>query len=355
MQAPRGPGLVGPTDRGGGRGYGSPQSFPSQIPRRCALERGRRSRRTSGSGAQAPSRRSGARGTGQSQGRELRLGGHLEGGARRRAAPAPWASQSGQIRMHGSALRACTSPLPSGRSDSRIWDSEPVQAEVTKLPPSVCCSPGPGSRQGCVQVVRGERAFEPESVFLVLGPTGHSSTKPAPTPADSGPPGEVSERPTSRLALPGKPRGLQASRLEQLHTFGPAQLPKAGSSWGATALPAPRTSGGAGWPSGRRFGPPREPQTEALGAGGRGGRRGAQHVGGEAQKPFKDPDYFPLNEKQQQQQQLLPPCASAPPPPSLASGDPRSEQLSLGTVNTAQLPQLSPHIKVPGVRGNLNI
>lgn len=37
-----------------------------------------------------------------------------------------------------------------------------------------------------------------------------------------------------------------------------------------------------------------------------------QHVGGEAAKPFKDPDYFPLNEKQQQQQQLLPPCAPAP-------------------------------------------
>lgn len=37
-----------------------------------------------------------------------------------------------------------------------------------------------------------------------------------------------------------------------------------------------------------------------------------QHAGGEAAKPFKDPDYFPLNEKQQQQQQLLPPCAPAP-------------------------------------------
>lgn len=78
-----------------------------------------------------------------------------------------------------------------------------------------------------------------------------------------------------------------------------------------------------------------------------------KHVGGEAAKPFKDPDYFPLNEKQQQQQQLLPPCAPAP---CLSlRGPARSEQLSPGTVNTAQLPQLSPHIKVPGVRGNLNI
>lgn len=66
-------------------------------------------------------------------------------------------------------------------------------------------------------------------------------------------------------------------------------------------------------------------------------------------KPFKDPDYFPL--KNNNNNCSLP----APPPPALASGDWRSKQLSPGTVNTAQLPQLSPCIKVPGVRGNLNI
>lgn len=75
--------------------------------------------------------------------------------------------------------------------------------------------------------------------------------------------------------------------------------------------PSRRREAGAE-PVARGLGPPHKLQTEALGAGGRGGRRGAQHAVGEAAKPFKDPDYFPLNEKQQQQQQLLP---LAPPPP----------------------------------------
>lgn len=116
-------------------------------------------------------------------------------------------------------------------------------------------------------MVRGERAFGLASVFLVLGPTGHLFTKSAPTPAVSTPPGEVPERLTLCLALPGKPRGPQASRLEQLHPLGLAQLREAGLSWGATALPAPRTSGGGGWSGGPRFWPPRKLQTEALGAG----------------------------------------------------------------------------------------
>lgn len=122
---------------------------------------------------------------------------------------------------------------------------------------------------------------------------------------------------------------------EGKHLFPPSGRPEAGAEPVASGL-----------------GPPRQLQTEALGAGGRGGRRRAQHAVGEAAKPLKDPDYFPLNEKQQQQQQLLPPRAPAP---ALASGDPSSKQLSPDTVNTAQLPQLSPYIKVPGVRGNLNI
>lgn len=99
----------------------------------------------------------------------------------------------------------------------------------------------------------------------------------------------------------GRTRGLG-----QLHPLGLAQLGEATLSRGATPLPAPRTARGGGRPSDQRSGLPRKLQTEALGAGSRGGRRGAQHAGGEAAKLFKDPDYFPLNEKQQQQQQLLP-------------------------------------------------
>lgn len=88
--------------------------------------------------------------------------------------------------------------------------------------------------------------FELESVFLVLGPKGHLFTKPAPKPAVSTPPGEVPERLTPCLALPGKPRSPQASGLEQLHPLGLAQFRKAGLSWGATALPARQDFGRPG-------------------------------------------------------------------------------------------------------------
>jgi hypothetical protein len=47
---------------------------------------------------------------------------------------------------------------------------------------------------------------------------------------------------------------------------------------------------GSGW-----SGPPRKLQTKELGADRQGGRRGAQYSGGEAPKPFRDSDYFPLN------------------------------------------------------------
>lgn len=89
----------------------------------------------------------------------------------------------------------------------------------------------------------------------------------------------------------------------------PRSSPYASLSWRATLVQPPRLrEAGAGL----RSGPPRKLQTEAPGADGQGRRRGAQHSGGEAAKPFKDPDYFPLNEKQQQQQ-LLPSRAPAPP------------------------------------------
>lgn len=95
-------------------------------------------------------------------------------------------------------------------------------------------------------------------------------------------------------------------------------------------------------------------QMEELGADRQGGRGGALYSGREASKPFKDPDYFPLNNNKQTNNNNNCSLPLAP-LPFLASGDQGFKQLSIRTVNTAQLPQLSRCIKVPGVRGNLNI
>lgn len=182
------------------------------------------------------------------------------------------------------------------------------------MSPSSLLYPGPDDLKDSVQVVRGGRAFGLESLSL-LGPTGHLFTMSASTPAFTTPSGEAPERLPLSLSLFGVTRKAKKSAnlpegrtrgLGQLHRLGLAQFGEASLSRGATPLPAPRTAQAGGRPSDQRSGLPRKLQTEALGAGSRGGRRGAQHAGGEAANLFKDPDYFPLNEKQQQQQQLFP-------------------------------------------------
>lgn len=89
----------------------------------------------------------------------------------------------------GPILLPC--PLAAQTPGSGTWS--PYRPRSRNCHHRLCFNLGPGNRQDCVQVVRGERAFELESVFLLLGPAGHLFTKPAPTPAVSTPPGEVSE------------------------------------------------------------------------------------------------------------------------------------------------------------------
>lgn len=68
-------------------------------------------------------------------------------------------SQRGEIGMDRSACGSSRSPLPSGRPDSDVWDSTPLQAEVTKLPPPSLLNSGPDDRKNSVQVVKGHMGW----------------------------------------------------------------------------------------------------------------------------------------------------------------------------------------------------
>lgn len=124
-----------------------------------------------------------------------------------------------------------------------------------------------------------------------------------------------------------------------------------GWSWGATPLPDCRTlEGGDCWVAGG-LGLPTNCKRRSLAQAAREGAGERSTRAGRPRSPSRTPDYFPLNNNNNNNNcSLL--SASLP---SLASGDPGFKQLSLRTVNTAQLPQLSLCIKVPGARGNLNI
>lgn len=124
-----------------------------------------------------------------------------------------------------------------------------------------------------------------------------------------------------------------------------------GWSWGATPLPGCRTlEDGDCWVAGG-LGLPASCKRRSLAQAAREGAGERSTRAGRPRSSSRTPDYFPLNNNNNNNNcSLL--SASLP---SLASGDPGFKQLSLRTVNTAQLPQLSLCIKVPGARGNLNI
>lgn len=140
--------------RSGCRGFGAPE-FPLPNSQTPGVGEGVRSRRTRDSGAQAAFPVTlVSRGAGLREGQEMNLGdawsGWRVGGACTLGLP-----QRREMGMDRSACGSSRSPLPSGRSDSDIWDSTPLQAEVTKLPPSSLLSSGPDDRKSSVQVVRG--------------------------------------------------------------------------------------------------------------------------------------------------------------------------------------------------------
>lgn len=151
--------------------------------------------------------------------------------------------------------------------------------------------------------------------------------------------------------------GLRVSALQRARDSYTLAQPGTGNpngqegwSWGATPLPGCRTlEDGDCWVAGG-LGLPASCKRRSLAQAAREGAGERSTRAGRPRSSSRTPDYFPLNNNNNNNCSLL--SASLP---SLASGDPGFKQLSLWTVNTAQLPQLSLCIKVPGARGNLNI
>ncbi|KAB1266725.1 hypothetical protein Cadr_000018108 [Camelus dromedarius] len=146
-----------------------------------------------------------------------------------------------------------------------------------------------------VQVMGGERAFGLEDVLLP-GPARHLFTNASPNPS----------------SLSSTRRERKTRGLGHMHPLGLAQLHKASLSWGATPFRSPRHREAGAGAVARGLGLPASYKARRLAPAAKEGAGERSTQAGEAAKPFKDPDYFPLNEKQQQQQQLLPSRAPAP-------------------------------------------